>query len=110
MRPLKSLLSALGAQSRKADLERIASVAGVSASLVKYWNANVVAPSEDQLRRICHEYRVNPLVLKLRMGLIDEGVRRLLMERADTFSDVAEIKVGPSPLPDPVRNVLTTEF
>lgn len=110
MRPLKSLLSALGVKAEKAEFDRIATGAGVTPSLVKHWHKNLFAPSEHQLRSICAQYGVNPLVVKLRMGLIDEGVRRLLMERADTFGDASELDVAPTPQPEPVRKALATEL
>ena len=77
---------------------------------MKYWSTNLLAPSEYQLQNICREFRINPLVIKLRMGLIDEGVRRFLMEEADTFTDATEIKVSSSPLPHPARKILTTQY
>lgn len=110
MRPLKSLLSALGVEPRKAELERIAAMGGVSPSLVKYWHERFLVPPDPQFRAICAALRVNPLVIKLRMGLIDEGVRRLLMERAETFVEAVEPDVAPAPSKTAPRSVLTTEY
>jgi site-specific DNA-methyltransferase (adenine-specific) len=110
MRPLRPLLTALGIEAQKAEFDKIAIAAGVSPALVKYWNANLVAPSESQLQNICRRYAANPLVIKLRMGLIDEGVRRLLMDQADAFSKVSEVHIAPAPSPNPVRSILKTDL
>jgi hypothetical protein len=42
MKPLTSLFAALGIPFRKAEIERVAKAAGVSPTLVKYWNDNLV--------------------------------------------------------------------
>src|SRR5262245_49119113 len=110
MRPLKTFLAALKIEPRKSEFERIAKAANVSLSLVKYWNANLIAPSEIQLQKICREYAINPMLVKLRMGLIDEGVRRSLMENADTFADATEPQIFPAPRKSVHRHVLKTDY
>jgi site-specific DNA-methyltransferase (adenine-specific) len=110
MRPLRSLLQSLGAKPTALEIQRIAAAANVSPSLVKYWETNLLAPSDTELKLICQEYGHNPLVVKLRMGLIDDNVRKLLMDKAELFSEIKEEKTDHAPEILPADRVLTTEL
>ncbi|HEY1172498.1 MAG TPA: site-specific DNA-methyltransferase [Verrucomicrobiae bacterium] len=108
MRPLRSLLHALEVTPSGPEFQRIATAAGVSLQLVKYWDTALLAPSDVELKQICQEYGLNPLVVKLRMGLIDDHVRNLLMKEAESFSEIKD-QVQVSELP-PARRVFSTNL
>lgn len=110
MRPLKPLIAALECNGAKADVAKIAQSAGVSHELVSYWNRNLLVPSEAQLQRICRAFNVSLVVVKLRMGIVDESVRQVLMEKADLLSDAIGSDVSePSPKDTP-QLIMKTDY
>lgn len=110
MRPLRSLLQALEAKPTAAEFQRIATAAGVAPSLVKYWDTNLLAPSNTELKRIGQEYGHSLLAIKLRMGLIDDSVRNLLMNQAEFFSGIKEAAVEQALETPPLESVFATEL
>lgn len=83
---LVSFFAGLGIQPK--DKRRIAEAAGISADSLSFWDKNGLLPSEVELRKLAAVCGVSPLLVKLRMGIIDEQVARILQSNADQIASL----------------------
>jgi len=81
-----SLFAALGIKTK--DRARIAAAASIREETLIFWEKKGLVPSDAELGRLAVACGVSPVAVKLRMGVIDHALAKILRSRADEVANL----------------------
>ncbi len=78
---------ALGIKSDRSAIAAFADLSTVSPEMLRYYNDTDILPSGGDLDKVCLAAGITPVQLMLRMGIVDQRLKKLLAANADQVYD-----------------------
>lgn len=74
--------------SNSQQLRHFSKISGVSCEALKYYNEAGIIPSGQDLVSISQAIQINPLLLQMKLGVVDGPIEDLIMKNADAIFNI----------------------
>lgn len=94
---MKSFYECIGVRNNNSEeIKKMSKRLNISKKILDYYNDNHILPNSDDLQKIETQLNISSIVLKIRMGIIDNEILKILSENEFFFSTYS--------VPKPLKN------